>query len=126
MGEVRMHLKISTRQSGDVTILDLDGRVTIGLDCDSLNAQFQALTQKGVKKVLVNLIHVSQLDSTGISSLVRAFITMQHSDGAFKLLNPSGRVREVLDLTRLNRTIPTFEDETEAISSFSSAKPASK
>lgn len=121
-----MNLKISARRSGDVTILDLDGRVTIGRDNDSLNNRLQDLAHQDVKKVLVNLTSVSQLDSSGLSTLVRAYITFQNSGGSLKLLHPGGHVREVLELTRLTKTIPTLDDEAVAVASFasSSARPA--
>ena len=120
-----MSLKISARRSGDVTILDLDGRVTIGRDNDSLNDRLQDLVHQEAKKVLVNLAGVTQLDSSGLSTLVRAYISFQNTGGSMKLLHPGGHVREVLELTRLTKTIPTLDDEAAAVASFSSAaRPA--
>lgn len=121
-----MNLKISARRSGDVTILDLEGRVTIGRDNDSLSNRLQDLAHQNVRKVLVNLTSVTQLDSSGLSTLVRAYISFQNAGGAMKLLHPGGHVREVLDLTRLTKTIPTVDDEAIAVASFasSSARPA--
>ncbi|HEV2248300.1 MAG TPA: STAS domain-containing protein [Terriglobia bacterium] len=120
-----MSLKISARRSGDVTILDLDGRVTIGRDNDSLNDRLQDLVHQEAKKVLVNLAGVTQLDSSGLSTLVRAYISFQNFGGSMKLLHPGGHVREVLELTRLTKTIPTLDDEAAAVASFSSAaRPA--
>lgn len=121
-----MNLKISARRSGDVTILDLEGRVTIGRDNDSLNDRLQDLAHQNVGKVLVNLTNVTQLDSSGLSTLVRAFISLQNAGGSMKLLHPGGHVREVLDLTHLTKTIPTLDDEAVAVASFatSAARPA--
>ncbi|HEV2491272.1 MAG TPA: STAS domain-containing protein [Candidatus Acidoferrales bacterium] len=121
-----MNLKISARRSGDVTILDLEGRVTIGRDNDSLNNRLQDLAHQDVKKVLVNLSIVSQLDSSGLSTLVRAYISFQNVGGSMKLLHPGGHVREVLELTRLTKTIPTLDDEAVAVASFATtaARPA--
>ncbi|MHB8410748.1 MAG: STAS domain-containing protein [Candidatus Acidiferrales bacterium] len=116
-----MHLKISMRQSGDVTIVDLDGRIVIGLDNDSLHERLEELTRRGARKVLVNLTNVTQLDSSGISTIVRAFISMQHSGGSFKILHPGGHVREVLEITHLTNAIPTFDDEAVAMASFGAA-----
>jgi anti-anti-sigma factor len=120
-----MSLIISVRQSGEITILDLEGRVTIGRDNDSLNDRLQELARRGVRKVLVNLGRITQLDSSGLSTVVRAYTTFLNSGGSLRLLHPGGHVREVLDLTRLTKTIPTFDDEGEAVASFTSfAKPA--
>lgn len=116
-----MPLKISTRQSGDVTIVDLDGRLTIGADSDLVAARLRELEGKSVRKILVNLTNVTQLDSSGLSALAGGFISMKRLGGAFKFLRPSGRVREVLSVTRLIDIIPTLDNEAQAVASFTSA-----
>jgi anti-sigma B factor antagonist len=111
-------LQISIRESGDVTILDLQGRATIGVDSDLLSSHLQRLVAKGVRKLLLNLKDVTQLDSSGMSAITRMFVSLGRQGGSLKLLCPSGRVREVLRVIRLPDIIPTFEDETEALASF--------
>ena len=113
-------LEITIREEGDVTILDLKGRATIGLGNDMLNAKLRQVVEGGSKKLLINLAEMTQVDSSGISSIVRTFVTMERHQGALKLLNPAGRVKEVLAVTRLLAAIPTFEDESAAVASFKS------
>lgn len=116
-----MGLQILTRKSGDVTIVDLQGRVTIGVSNDALSAQLRELVEGGARKVLINLFSVPQMDSSGISSLVRSFVTLQRLGGSLRLLKPQGHVRDVLELTRLLHSIPTFDDEAQALRSFGQA-----
>jgi anti-anti-sigma factor len=111
-------LQITARRAGDVAILDVSGRATIGESADSMSRELQKLVAAGNRKVVVNLALVTQIDSTGLSALVRAFVSLDRSGGAMKLLRPNGNVRHVLELTRLIRSIPTFEDETVALDSF--------
>lgn len=113
-----MGLQIGIREEGDVTVLDLQGRVTIGLSNDILSNQLRDLVDANVRKVLLNLVNVPQMDSSGISSLVRCFVTLQRLGGSLRLLRPTGHVRDVLELTRLIRSIPTYYDESEALASF--------
>lgn len=113
-----MALEITLREQGDVTILDLNGRATIGLGNDLLNAKLRQVVDSGAKKLLINLAGMTQIDSSGISSVVRTFVTMERSNGSLKLLSPLGRVKEVLAVTRLLAAIPTFEDEAKALASF--------
>lgn len=113
-----MGLEITIREEGDVTILELKGRATIGLGNDMLNAKLRQVVDNGSKKLLINLAGLTQIDSSGISSLVRSFVTLQRSQGALKFLNPVGRVKEVLAVTRLLAAIPTFDNEAAAVASF--------
>jgi anti-sigma B factor antagonist len=111
-------LQISTRESGDVTILDLRGRATIGVDSDLLIGHLDKLVATGVLKLLLNLADVTQLDSSGISAIVGTSVSLRRQGGSLKLLCPCGRVRAVLRVVRLPEIIPTFEDETQALASF--------
>ena len=113
-----MGLQATIRESGDVTILDLEGRATIGVGNDALAAELGRLLQGGARKLLVNLYGVAQIDSSGISSLVRTFLALENSGGSLKLLVPAGRVRQVLSVARLLSAIPTFDDEAAALESF--------
>lgn len=113
-----MGLQISSRKSENITILDLQGRVTIGSSNDALSAELRKLAESAPCDVIVNLSGVTQMDSSGISTLVRTFVTLERQGGGLKLLNPSGHVLEVLDLCRLIQSIPTYKDEHAAIASF--------
>jgi anti-sigma B factor antagonist len=111
-------LQVSIRESGDVTILDLRGRATIGVDSDLLIGHLNKLVATGVLKLLLNLAEVTQLDSSGISAIVGTYVSLRRQAGSLKLLCPRGRVRAVLRVVRLPEIIPTFEDETQALASF--------
>jgi anti-sigma B factor antagonist len=113
-----MGLQLSSRKSGDVTIIDLRGRVTIGRPNDALSAELRKLAEGGPRDILINLAGVTQVDSSGISTIVRSFVTLERRGGRLKLANAFGHVREVLELTRLIRSIPTFENEAAALASF--------
>ena len=122
-----MGLQISIRTSGDVTILDLQGRATIGVDCDLLSGHLQMLIANGVRKLLLNLADVTQLDSSAISAISKTYVALRGQGGSLKLLLPSGRVQAVLRVIHLPDVVPTFEDEAQALASFRpqgySAKP---
>jgi anti-sigma B factor antagonist len=113
-----MGLQISTRKSGSVTILDLVGRIVIGTSNDSLGAELRKFAEAGPSEIVVNLSGVTQIDSSGISTLVRSFVTMERQGGGLKLLNPTGHVKEVLELTRLIQAIPAYTEEGKAVAAF--------
>jgi anti-anti-sigma factor len=112
-------LQISTRKSGDVTIVDLWGRSTIdGGESESLSNQIQKLVANGVRMLLLNLAGLTQIDSSGVAIIVGTYVSLKRQGGDLKLLRPSGLVLEVLTVFRLINTIPTFESEAEALASF--------
>ena len=113
-----MDLQISIREFGDVTILDLQGRATIGADSDLLSGYLQRLVANGAQKLLLNLANVTQFDSWGISAIIGTHLSLSRHGGSLKLLCPGGRVRAVLRVIRLPDIIPTFEDEAQALASF--------
>ena len=114
-----MGLQISIRESADVTILDLRGRSTIdGGESELLNKHLRKLVANGVRKVLLNLAGLRQVDSSGVGTIVATYVSLKRKGGELKLLCPRGRVLEVLTLFHLLDSIPSFEDEAEALNSF--------
>ena len=114
-----MGLKISIRESGDVTILDLRGRSTIdGGESELLSRRLKKLVAKGVRKLLLNLANLTQVDSSGVSIIVGTYVSLRGQGGDLKLLSPCGRVLEVFRVLHLLEIIPSFEDETQALASF--------
>jgi anti-sigma B factor antagonist len=112
-------LQILIRESGDVTILDLQGRSTIdGGESELLNSRLKQLVANGVRKLLLNLVNLTQVDSSGVGVMVAAYVSLKRQGGHLKLLCPCGRVLEVLTVFRLPGTIPSFEDEAQALASF--------
>jgi anti-sigma B factor antagonist len=111
-------LQVSIRKSGDVSVLDLRGRSTIGGDSELLSNHLEKLVSKGVRKLLLNLADLTQVDSSGVSIIVETFVSLKYRGGDIKLLHPKGRVLEVFKELRLLEIIPSFEDETQALASF--------
>lgn len=113
-----MSVDIAIREAGTVRILDAGGRITIGESSERLHQQLRDLAEQGWRKILVNLTDVVQIDSSGISTLVRNSISLSRAGGSLRLLVAPGRVRDALTVTRLIEAIPTFSDEATALASF--------
>ena len=111
-------LQIAIRESGDVVILDLRGRSTIGCGGELLSSNLQKLVADGKRKLLLNLTELTQIDSSGLGIIVRSYVSLRQKGGDLKLLCPWGRVLQVLAVLRLLNVIPSFEDETQALATF--------
>lgn len=113
-----MPLEISIRQSGDVTIVDLRGRASIGPNTDLLDRRLRELIASGVRNMLVNLAGLTMMDSSGIASIAGSYVSLVRLGGSLKMLSPGDRVREALRVMRLLNSIPTYQNESEALASF--------
>ena len=114
-----MGLQVSIRESNDVTILDLRGRSTIDAgESDLLDSHLEKLVRNGVRKLLLNLKELTQIDSSGLSVIVGTYVSLRRQGGDLRLLRPRGHVLEVFNVLRLLQSIPSFEDEAQAVASF--------
>lgn len=111
-------MTIQQRQIGDVVVLDLDGRMTGGLDSEVFQNTVQSLIDNGKYKVVVNLQSVKWINSTGLGGLIAGFSALQKNDGRMKLLHVPERIESLLKITQLSTIFESFEHEEEAIASF--------
>ncbi|MGP0074751.1 MAG: STAS domain-containing protein [Bryobacteraceae bacterium] len=113
-----MSVKMSSRQVGDVTVVDATGRITLGEGASVFRDMIRDLAAKGNKKILVNLADVSYIDSSGIGEMVSSFTTVTNHGGQLKLLSLTKRVKDLLQITKLYTVFEVFEDESSAVRSF--------
>ena len=113
-----MSVKLTTRQIGDVTVIDAAGRITLGEGSSTFRDSIKELTAKGHKKVLLNLGEVSYIDSSGIGELVSGFTTVSNAGGQLKLLKLTKRIQVLLQITKLYTIFEVFDDEAAGLASF--------
>jgi anti-sigma B factor antagonist len=124
-------LKYNVRQTGDVTILDLNGRLSLGEAVAFgpgsgvvLGDTVRELAKKGQKKIVLNLAGVSYVDSSGVGQLVGALTSARNQGGDTKLLKPSSNILLLLKTTKLDTVFDIDDDEAAAIQSFSKTAAA--
>jgi anti-sigma B factor antagonist len=111
-------LNISERQVGDVTILDMDGKITIGEGSVALRTAIRRLLEEGKKKILLNLAKVNYIDSSGIGELVSSYTAIGKESGQLKLLNLTQKLEDLLTITKLLTVFDVYDSEEEALASF--------
>jgi anti-sigma B factor antagonist len=111
-------MNVNVRQSGDVTILDLKGKITIGSGDVALRNAIQEVMNKGAQKVLINMADVSTIDSSGIGELVSAYTTATNRGAKLKLANLPAKVTDILTITQLITVFDVYDSEAEGVSSF--------
>ncbi len=113
-----MSVKLNTRQVGDVSVVDVAGRITLGEGSSALRDALRDMVSKNHKKILLNLGEVSYIDSSGIGELVSGFTSVTNSGGQLKLLGLTKRVKDLLQITKLYTVFEVFDDEATGVRSF--------
>jgi anti-sigma B factor antagonist len=113
-----VNLKVSTRQVDGVSIVDCNGRITLGEGSIVLRDTVKDLLSKGQKKILLNLGDVNYIDSSGIGELVSAYTTAKNQGGELKLLKLTKKVHDLLQITKLYTVFDVKDDETAAVKAF--------
>ncbi|OLE52583.1 MAG: anti-anti-sigma factor [Acidobacteria bacterium 13_1_20CM_3_53_8] len=111
-------LNIKERQAGDVVILDMGGRITIGEGSVTLRTAIRRLLEEGKKRILLNLAGVGYIDSSGIGELVSSYTAIGKEGGQLKLLNLTQKLQDLLAITKLLTVFDVYESETEALNSY--------
>jgi anti-sigma B factor antagonist len=111
-------LSIKERQAGDITILDMNGKVTIGEGSVALRTTIRRLLEEGKKKILLNLGGVGYIDSSGIGELVSSFTAINKEGGQLKLLNLTQKLQDLLGITKLLTVFDVYDSESDALGSY--------
>ena len=121
-GRTPLKMQTVSRQIGDVAIVDVSGRITLGEGNFMLRDVVRELVEKGNNKILLNLRDVGYVDSSGLGELVKTYTTVRNHGGQLTLLNPSKLVSDLLQVTKLAKVFDIEADEASAIQSFSRLK----
>jgi len=111
-------MTISTREVSHVTIVDINGRITLGDETGLLRDTVRQLIAQGKKKIVLNLANVDYMDSSGVGELVSSFTTVRNAGGELKLLALTKKVQDVLYVTKLYTVFDIKDDEFTAVKSF--------
>lgn len=113
-------MQISQRAVGDIVIIDLNGKMTLGEGDELLRDKVNSLVQQGQKKLVLNLAEVPYIDSAGLGEIVRTYTTVSRQGGALKLLSLTKRIQDLLAITKLLTVFETYDTEADAVKSFGS------
>ena len=121
-----MALTTKVRQVGDVAVVDLSGKITLGENTGILRDELRSLLAQGTKNIVLNMAGVSYVDSAGLGELVGAYTTATNQGGSVKLLNLQGKMKDLMQITKLHTIFSSFDNEQAAVSSFGSGAAAAR
>jgi anti-sigma B factor antagonist len=117
-GSTPVPMQASVRAVEDVAIIELSGRITAGAGTLALRELVRSVIESGTKKILIDLHGVDYVDSSGLGELVGTYSSVRNQGGQVKLVSPSKRMQDLLQLTRLSMVFDVQADETSGIRSF--------
>jgi anti-sigma B factor antagonist len=113
-----MSFKAVSRDVGDVSVIDMDGRITLGEGGGLLRDMIREKLEAGKKKIIMNLAEINYIDSTGLGELVGVYRQVKSQGGELKLLNLNKKVSDLLQITKLYTVFDIHSDEAQAVASF--------
>jgi anti-sigma B factor antagonist len=113
-----VNLYINERRAGDVTILDLKGRIRINGGTLLLHKAIRCLLDEGKTKILLNLANVTHIDSNGLGELISSHVTLRNKGGEIKLIHLTERVRDLMTITKLLTVFDVYDNESDALAGF--------
>lgn len=113
-----MQMQIHTRNVGDVTLLDLKGRLTLNEGTTQLKDALDGLMAAGTKRIVLNLQEVAYVDSGGLGELVRSLAAVGRHGGTLKLINLTAKITDLLVITKLLTVFDSYDSEAAALSSY--------
>ena len=111
-------LYATIRKDGNITVVDLSGRIALGEGSALLRTTIRELLERERNKIILNLGDVNYIDSSGIGELVSGFTAVRSREGELKLLNLTKKVHDLLQITKLFTVFDVYSDEGTAVRSF--------
>lgn len=112
-------MELKTRSLANLVVVEPIGKITIDAGSGRIHERIRELVGQGQNRLLVDLTRVDYMDSTGVGSLVASYTTTISSGGRIVLLNANEKVEYLLSITNLLKVFEIFQDEHDAVASFS-------
>lgn len=111
-------MEIRERQTGDVAIVELAGRLTVNDQPGMLKEAVAAAVERGARHVLLDLSGVHYIDSTRLGELIAAHVTVTRRGGRLRLVGTPARILELLAMAGLDGIFERFATTDEASASL--------
>jgi anti-sigma B factor antagonist len=125
VGGTGMTVRMTNREVDGVTLVELDGRIVLGEESNSLREKLKSLIAEGKRKIVLNMADITYIDSAGLGTLVAAHLSAKNQGASLRLCHLGNKFHEILQLTKLLTVFDVYDTEAAAVSSFQSYVAAS-
>jgi anti-sigma B factor antagonist len=120
-----MPVKMTNREVDGVSVVELDGRIVLGEESNSLREKLKSLIAEGKKKIVLNMAEIKYIDSSGLGTLVAAHLSAKNQGASVRLCHLGKKFHEIMQMTKLLTVFDVYDTEAAAVSSFQSVVAAS-
>jgi anti-sigma B factor antagonist len=113
-------IKMTNSEVDGVSVVTLDGRIVLGEESNSLREKLKSMLAEGKKKIVLNMVNIKYIDSSGLGTLVAAHVSAKTQGASVRLCNLGKKFHEVMQITKLLTIFDVYDTETAAVSSFQS------
>jgi anti-sigma B factor antagonist len=117
-----MPVKMTNSEVAGVSVVELDGRIVLGEESNSLREKLKSLVAAGKKKIVLNMANVKYIDSTGLGTLVAAHLSAKTQGASVRLCQLGKKFHDVMQMTKLLTVFDVYDTQAAAVSSFQAAK----
>lgn len=117
-------IKMTNREVDGVSVVTLDGRIVLGEESNSFREKLKSMLAEGKKKIVLNMVNIKYIDSSGLGTLVAAHVSAKTQGASVRLCNLGKKFHEVMQITKLLTIFDVYDTEAAAVSSFQSALTA--
>jgi len=120
-----MPVKMTNSEVDGVSVVELDGRIVLGEESNSLREKLKSLIAEGKKKIVLNMAQIKYIDSSGLGTLVAAHLSAKNQGASVRLCHLGKKFHEIMQMTKLLTVFDVYDTEAAAVSSFQSVVAAS-
>jgi anti-sigma B factor antagonist len=113
-----MILEITKKAVGNIVVLEMAGRITLGRDCQQIESDVDELLRGKQARIVFDLSRVKYMDSSGVGIMVMCSGKVREAGGELRIAGATGVVEQTLLLTRTSVIVPTFATLAEALAGF--------
>lgn len=117
---ISMSIRMTNSEVEGVSVVELDGRIVLGEESNSLREKIKSLLAEGKKKIILNMANIKYIDSAGLGTLVAAHLSAKTQGASVRLCHLGNKFHEVLQMTKLLTVFDVYDTEAAAVSSFQS------
>ncbi|MFH1655101.1 MAG: STAS domain-containing protein [Candidatus Omnitrophota bacterium] len=110
-------MQISEKDANGVTILEVEGDIDLN-SSPTMREKFDELIKNNISKIIINFQDVSYIDSSGLATVIEMLQRLKKSQGQLRLSNLSEKLKNLFEITKIDKLFQMYSSEEDALKDF--------